>query len=1046
MNWPDSEITPGARVRVKASPDRLGMVGDQLDGRPGRERALVLFTDGTEDYVLISGLERVETSPLKPYDIIRRGRYAGVKGLRDSITFYRLSGKLANLIYSLNTTNTQFMAHQFKPVLNFLESPANGLLIADEVGLGKTIEAGLIWTELRARFHSKRLLVICPAMLRDKWQQELINRFGVKADIVDARELHDKLKGASTRHHEEFALIASMQGLRPPRNFRDGATNGAGKLAKLLEDLDVGESLIDLVVIDEAHYLRNEETQTYKLAELMRPVAANMVMLSATPIQMRSKDLYNLLHLLDNDAFPYETSFDEVLEANAPLLEMRARILRGTITSEWFAISLFAAKQHPLLEHSLQLQHLVENLPSDAMLKDRNYCAKLADQLDRVNPLSKVINRTLKREVQELRVVREPVDCVAEMSEVEQEFYNDVTNAVRAFCAATELPIGFILTIPQRQMSSSMAAACRGWQKRLKKHYSDELIDMVQESVGLGIEENAIDTASSNDYGSLLTELIEIAHRVGDFEALKANDSKFQSLLQALINYWRHQPGQKVVLFCFYKETLAYLFECLAEHGIKALVLHSGMDKSASIERFESDQTIQILLSSEVASEGVDLQFSSVVINYDLPWNPMKIEQRIGRIDRIGQAAEKILIWNFMYADTLDERVYQRLLLRLGLFTRALGDMEAILGTRIRELTVDLLTHRLTEAQELQRIEQTAQAVENVAKQQERLEEEAIQLVAHGDYILNKINAARDLGRYISGDDLYGYVQDFLHEYYPGSRQVPIDESARKYTCQLSTQARVEFADFIQKMQWQGRTRLLTDRPLPLVYENKLGRSDSQIERVSQEHPLVRFVTEAKLTSGHMAKVYPISAVSLSKFEVIGISPGNYIYAIYRWAISGAMTSERLVYTVKVIGGGKLDADQSELLVNIAAAKGRDWLGANSSVEGVNASDIFESCREELEKNFSDHCNQMQIENQDRLQLMVNMLRKRKKTQTARIDERVQGYRNSGVESKLRMIPAEMGRRQKLQGIMEQRIAELELRDKVEVSQKFVAGGVIQVG
>jgi superfamily II DNA or RNA helicase len=1044
MNWPDSNITPGARVRVKASPDRTGIVGDQLDGRPGRERVLVLFTDGTEDYVLFSSLERIEASSLKPYDIIRQGRYAGVKGLRDSITFYRLSGKLANLIYSLNTTNTQFMAHQFKPVLNFLDSPANGLLIADEVGLGKTIEAGLIWTELRARFHAKRLLVICPAMLREKWQQELINRFGVKADIVDAGELNEKLKGVLTRPYDEFALIASMQGLRPPRNFREGTVNSAGKLARLLEELNIGESVIDLVVIDEAHYLRNEETQTYKLGELIRPVAENMVMLSATPIQMRSKDLYNLLHLLDDDAFPYETSFDEVLESNAPLLEMRTRVLRGTATADWFKEELFLARQHPLLESSLQLQHLEENLPSDEVLRDRNSCARLADQLDRVNPLSKVINRTLKRDVQELRVVREPVACVAEMSGIEQQFYEDVTNAVRAFCAATALPIGFILTIPQRQMSSSMAAACRGWQKRLTNRVTDSVTDIVEESLGTSVEDDTI-VAEPSDYGSLLTELIAIAHEVGDFEALKANDTKFGALVKALVDYWNHQPNKKVVLFSFYKETLAYLRECLAEHGIKGLVLHSGMDKSAIIARFESDPTIQILLSSEVASEGVDLQFASVVVNYDLPWNPMKIEQRIGRIDRIGQAADKILIWNFMYADTLDERVYERLLMRLGVFTRALGDMEAILGDRMRELTIDLLTHRLSTAQEAQRIEQTAQAIENVAKQQERLEEEAIQLMAHGDYILNKVKAARDLGRYISGDDLYGYVQDFLHEYYPGSKQIPIDEAAMKYECRLSTQARVDFAEFIQSMRWQGRSRLLTDTPLPLVYENRQGRSDSGIERVSQDHPLIRFVTEAKQASGHMAKVYPISAVSLSRHDVHGIAAGKYVYAIYRWAITGAMTSERLVYAVTRIGGQTIDTDQSELLVNTAAAKGRDWLGAGSDVVGEHTADIFESCREQLESQFSDYCVQTQIENHDRLQLMVNMLTKRKETQVARIYERVRGYMASGIESKIRMVPLEMGRRKKLQERMDERIAELKLRDKVDVNQKFVAGGVIEV-
>jgi superfamily II DNA/RNA helicase len=112
-----------------------------------------------------------------------------------------------------------------------------------------------------------------------------------------------------------------------------------------------------------------------------------------------------------------------------------------------------------------------------------------------------------------------------------------------------------------------------------------------------------------------------------------------------------------------------------------------------------------VLLTAEVGSEGVDLQFSRVLINYDLPWNPMKIEQRIGRIDRIGQEAEKIFIWNLGYADTIDERTYARLLAKLHIFKRVLGGMEAILGELINELTSDLSSCPLTAEQERKRID-----------------------------------------------------------------------------------------------------------------------------------------------------------------------------------------------------------------------------------------------------------------------------------------------------------------------------------------------------
>lgn len=139
-----SELKPGDKVRVKTNPSRVGILTAEVDGPSHRQRVLVNFLDGSDDWLLLATLEKVESTPPSPYRTIKEGRFGRVEDLRGAITYYRLSGKLANLLYSLNTTNTQFLAYQFKPVMNFLDSPCNGILIADEVGLGKTIEAGLI--------------------------------------------------------------------------------------------------------------------------------------------------------------------------------------------------------------------------------------------------------------------------------------------------------------------------------------------------------------------------------------------------------------------------------------------------------------------------------------------------------------------------------------------------------------------------------------------------------------------------------------------------------------------------------------------------------------------------------------------------------------------------------------------------------------------------------------------------------------------------------------------------------------------------------------
>ena len=979
---------------------------------------------------------------MSPYECIEQGRFSGEIDLRAAITFYRLSGKLANLIYSLNTTNTQFYAYQFKPVLQFLDSPCNGILIADEVGLGKTIEAGLIWTELRARLDARRLLIICPAMLREKWRDELANRFGVKAEMVDAGELLKRLQVVRERPQEEFALIASMQGLRPPRGYAD-KQSAAARLAQFLEDAELEEPLLDMVVVDEAHYLRNTGTQINRLARLLRPVASSLVMLSATPIQLRSSDLFNLLNLIDEDAFPYEYSFQYTLEANAPIVSLRDRILGGAVSRVDFIDGLQAALDARFFEDNEQLQYLIGNAPDDQQLAVPKVRAELADQLDRINPLSKVVTRTLKRDVHEGRVLRVPHAIRASMSSCESDFYEQVTDAVREYCEVNDVSTGFMLTIPQRQMSSCMAAACRAWQKKHAVLEAEEIEETLYDLQGDLLEET---TPQVDDMGSLLSTLVEISRDVGNFETLRRNDSKYSALLKSLRGYWAEYPDKKIVLFAFYRQTLAYLAERLREDGYESVLVHGGMDKQAALARFRSLEGPNILLSSEVASEGVDLQFSSLLVNYDLPWNPMRIEQRIGRIDRIGQEAERIMIWNFMYSNTIDERVYDRLLYRLDIFTRALGSMEGILGDQIRELTQNLLTHKLTADEEVQRINQASLAIENTSRQQEHLEAEATQLIAHGDFIQNKVRAARELGRYIRGEDLLSYARDFLTEHYAGTRFVPTDGLPLEYEVLLSVEARVEFASFIELNRLQGRTQLLSQRARPLLFENRQGTPSHSFERVTQDHPLIRFVTERLRQAGKSPAKFPVSAIELSVSHVPEFSPGVYVFGVYRWTISGTRDVERLEYVVRPMRiDAFVDGEQAERMVNTAALCGHHWLGVTNELDVAAAAQYFEDCRDKLDSRFDDFQGAQGREDRDRLKMMKKALQSHLEKQAGRLVETVKAYRESGDEKRIRLIPAVEGKLKKLRERIRERISELELKSRGSSAKNFVTGGVIRL-
>jgi hypothetical protein len=277
-------------------PGRVGVFTGKKAVLSGRAYVQVAFPDQTMQ-VPVDQIEIVEERGESPIELLRRGRLARPLDLYRTLTHIRLAGRLANFIYSLETTDTDFYAYQFKPVLKLLQSSSTGILIADEVGLGKTIEAGLIWTELRSRFDLQRLLVVCPAMLREKWKRELHRRFGVVAKICGADELVEMLAGVRSGEVRDYALVSSLQGLRPPGDWEERENPGPRvQLARLLSSSAEESPLIDLLIVDEAHYLKNPETRTFELGSLLRRSAQFAVLLSATPVHLHSDDLFHAPH------------------------------------------------------------------------------------------------------------------------------------------------------------------------------------------------------------------------------------------------------------------------------------------------------------------------------------------------------------------------------------------------------------------------------------------------------------------------------------------------------------------------------------------------------------------------------------------------------------------------------------------------------------------------------------------------------------------------------------------------------------------------------
>ncbi|MCG3158798.1 MAG: RNA polymerase-associated protein RapA [bacterium] len=1030
----------GTLVRLKSDPGRSGVTTGRIKTSANRKLIQVRFPNNVE-YVPEDQLEIPPQFRENPLDLLEQGKLSLAKDLRRIITHVRLSGRLANLIYSMEITNTDFYAYQFKPILKLLNSATNGILIADEVGLGKTIESGLIWTELRMRYDFRRLFVLCPAVLREKWRLELRQRFGIEAKILDAAEALQALANARQEgQYASFAIIASMQGLRPRKGWdreESGDGSPSSEFCRFLAEQAHDQPLIDVLIIDEAAWLRNPEGKTAALGRLLRGVSDYTILLSATPVHLRSNDLYQLLNLVDEDTFNHPTQFENILSANAPLTRAREQVLLKKLFREEFLQLLNQAKAHPLLSENRQLQALIAALPTDEELRDPERRSALAYRLDTMNILGHAVTRTRKREVTEWRVLREPFAEKIPLSPPESAFYEKVTNLVREFCAKYDRHEGFLLVTPQLQMCSSMPAALREWQKR-----KNELLSC------LSTDED-FDPEKDVTVGPLVLEIISKVGNLGRVDELEAHDSKFGRLREVLTKILDKNPDEKIIIFSRFRATLDYLNERLCKAGITTTLMMGGkeFDKDAIVKDFARPEGASVLLSSEVGSEGIDLQFCCIIVNYDLPWNPMRIEQRIGRVDRLGQKAEKVLIWNLFYKDTIDGRVYSRLLERLHVFEYALGGLEPVIGEEIEKLTYELLSRQFTPEQENARIDQAALALENKQRMERELEENASQLVAYGDYILHQINAARDLNRWINAKDIQIYITDFFGLRYPGCRFKQLKEDELEYEIQLTNPAKHDLEQFLKETRYPDSTVLIRNDPAPIRcrFENKLVVSRLiPAEIINQVHPLVRFVSHTIEKNEEYS--YPAVSVRLNaSYLPADFTGGAYTFTVQKWRVRGLQEIEQLHFAaLPMETPARLLPDQTaEKLVLTAALHGNNWLEARYMISPDLAADYaWNYCLPHSDRLYEAYVTEMQNKNADRADIQEKTLDRHLKNQLAKLNDVLEKHTRLGRAS---LAKATEGKMIKLRNRVERKMIEIRQRREIFHSKELICTGIVKV-
>ena len=1020
----------------------------------------VQLSNGSIRWLPATELEPVPQNPGSMEDRFAEGRFADLSWLRRTLTRVRSAGQLGNMLYSMEATETDFYAHQFKPVLKLLRSPTDSLLVADEVGLGKTIEAGLIWTELRSRLNSNRLLVVCPRTLCEKWRLELMQRFGVDARIVGSGELAEFLSKRLWQRRG-FAAISSMQGIRPPRGWNTESdqphSNDRARLAHILNEAANDAPLIDLLVVDEAHHMRNPQTQTFALGELLSLVAGHRVYLSATPIHLRNRDLHSLLRLVDPATFELESTLEDLIHTNEPLMAARDLLIQNA-SCEKIAAQIESAKKHQILANSKALALVAEAIQSSNLsAADR---VELAAQIESVNQMANYMTRTRRREVQELRVVREPVAPTIRMHKEERRFYNLASEAVEEHAHQVDVNARFLLSMPQRMLTSSLAAASAYWIKTAEASVltEEELEDAPEED---------IDGRPASDDRPLVSKLAVLAKRLDMTALLEANDTKYIVLRKELERLSRDDPAAKSIIFSAFKPTLGYLHKRLSADGIRSEVIHGSIreSRSAILKRFQNGPA-PVLLSSEVGSEGIDLQFCWTVFNYDLPWNPMRVEQRIGRVDRLGQRSKKVAVVNMVYEDTIDAEIYHRLYERLGLIHAALGAFEAVLGEPVRDMTRQLVDPTLTKEQRDAVIDQTAQAVERRKKDEEELEAEAGALLHHGDYVTQQIDQARKLHHWLDGGDILAFVKDRLTRSYQGCRIEATSGGKDIYRIGLTEDARQALVAYLEKHQQQGSTRLVAgDETQRYRFSASVAKTrEGRTEIISQVHPLFRFAIELDQNDESAHLPQPIAAKVERQIVAASdaVDSGIYVIAARSWEIragdDAALGDRRIAYGgVTLDSGRELSPEEAETIVQATVAHGQVLTNFGHDERLPAAAAILrEAVLPALNHRFGMHVERIEADIIDRIAVQERALTRHRDLKTRGFQERLmklgedeKNARASGNETRALQLSslanAVRGQMRKLKENVDGRLARIQLRRKFAPSMSDIACLIVEV-
>ena len=639
--------------------------------------------------------------------------------------------------------------HQVKAFERLYSDWPPRLLIADEVGLGKTIQAGMLLRQAWLAGRVKRILILAPKAVLGQWQIELREKFNLNWPIYDGRKL---IRYPSPAWHGR-----NERDVDPDHWHREPVVIAS---SHLMRRSDRAEALLnkaepwDLVVLDEAHHARRraagsqQEGGPNALLRLMQGLkdrARGLVFLTATPMQVHPIEVWDLLNLIglppEWTAKAFLDFFDDI-EQPSPSPEALDRLawLFQSVERAYGEVETEDAQRLTDLSH-LKINKILRALRGRASIPRRQLETAERRAAIEIMRAHTPIRRLVSRHTRELlrRYFREgllttPIadrrvqDRFLEMTAEERALYDAVEDYIASTynqaSAKQRTAVGFVMTIYRRRLASSFGALRNTLQRHL-----DAMADSNQ-TQSMGLDEDAPDDETTDEM--LDTDEMEklerealVAEEEADIRSLLDRigqlppDSKLESLKNTLQELRQNGYGQAMV-FTQYTDTMDFLREELLKDAESRLMCFSGrggeipaadgswrrIRRDDAKRRFR-DREADVLLCTDAAAEGLNFQFCGALVNYDMPWNPMRVEQRIGRIDRLGQQNQIIRIVNLHYEDTVETDVYRALRNRIGLFESVVGRLQPILAQLPRAISIAVLSGGGREDAERARIADT---------------------------------------------------------------------------------------------------------------------------------------------------------------------------------------------------------------------------------------------------------------------------------------------------------------------------------------------------